>query len=115
MIYVFGRPYTMAGGSLSSPIYTPYILYGQVDRLYGIEAWEEHNGFTAAQTALNLIETVGYLGYLYIAYVHGEGERFGRRTLAGGWGGLACLLGFTVAVMTVSKTLLYGSFSSFFL
>ena len=97
----------MAGGSLSSPIYTPYILYGKVDKLYGIEAWEEHNGFTAAQTALNLIETVGYSGYLYIAYMHGQGEGFGRRTLAGGWGGLACLLGFTVAVMTVSKTLLY--------
>ena len=112
MVYVFGRPHTMPGGSLVWPLYEPYILYGKVDKIYGREAWEEQNGFTAAQTTLNLIETVGYSGYLYVSFMYGEGEGFGRRSLAGGWGGLACLFGFALAVMTVSKTLLYGKLPS---
>ena len=108
MIYVFFRPHTMPGGWMNSPIYTPYDLYGTIDYIYGAKAWEEGNGFTAAQSALNLAETVGYLGYLWALWRHGEGEGFGRRALSGGWGGIACLCGFGLAVMTVSKTMLYG-------
>ena len=100
----------MAGGWLSSPFYTPYILYGQIDHIYGWQAWNEHNGFTAAQGTLNVVETAGYLGYLWILWRYGEGEGYGRRTLVGGWGGAACLFGFALAVMTVSKTVLYGEF-----
>ena len=84
------------------------MLYGKVDYIYGWKAWDEHNGFPAAQGMLNVIETAGYLGYLWILWRHGEGEGYGRRTLAGGWGGFACLFGFALGVMTVSKTVLYG-------
>ncbi len=102
--YVLLRPHTMPGGSLSWPIYTPYALYGTIDYIYGEKAWNENNGFTAAQTALNVFETAGYLGYLWVVWQYGQGK---ERTLPGGWGGVACLTGFALSVMTVSKTVLY--------
>jgi len=102
--YVLLRPHTMPGGSLSWPIYSPYALYGTIDYTYGEKAWNDHNGFTAAQTALNVFETAGYLGYLWVVWQYGEGE---KRVLRGGWGGVACLTGFALSVMTVSKTVLY--------
>lgn len=34
----------------------------------------------------------------------------GGRRVKGGWGGVACLCGFALSVMTVSKTVLYGEF-----
>ncbi len=72
--------------------------------MYGWKAYNEHNGFTAAQGALNVVETVGYLGYLWVVWDYGEGE---KRAVGGGWGGVACLVGFALCVMTVSKTALY--------
>ena len=72
--------------------------------MYGWKAYNEHNGFTAAQGALNMVETVGYLGYLWVVWDYGEGE---KRAVGGGWGGVACLVGFALCVMTVSKTVLY--------
>lgn len=94
----------MPGGSLSWPIYTPYALYGTIDYIYGEKAWNENNGFTAAQTALNVFETAGYLGYLWVVWQYGQGK---ERTLPEGWGEVACLTGFALSVMTVSKTVLY--------
>ena len=102
--YVLLRPHSMPNGSLHSPIFTPYALYGTVDYIYGEKAYGEHNGFTAAQATLNVVETLGYLGYLWVVWTHGDGE---NRVLGGGWGGLACLTGFALSVMTVSKTVLY--------
>ena len=106
--YVFGRPHTMPGGRFEKPLYTGYALYGQVDLVYGWKAWEEGHGFTAAQSSLNVVETIGYIASLCILWRHGKGHGFGRKTLAGGWAGLACLVGFAMAVMTLSKTVLYG-------
>ena len=94
----------MPGGWAHAPIWKPYELYGKVDYMYGWKAYNEHNGFTAAQGALNVVETVGYIGYLWVVWNHGEGE---KRALGGGWGGVACLVGFALCVMTVSKTALY--------
>ena len=106
--YVFGRPHTMPGGWLNKPLYTPYSLYGTIDYVYGRAAYNESDGFTGAQSAMNTVEILGYLGYLYILWKYGEGnEGFGRKTVGGGWGGLACLTGFALAVMTLSKTCLY--------
>ncbi|KAL6713520.1 hypothetical protein ACLMJK_008985 [Lecanora helva] len=102
--YVLLRPYSMTGGILHNPIWTPYTLYGSVDLMYGKKAWDAHNGFTAAQGILNLLESLGYIGYLLVVWRFGEGQ---SRTLAGGWGGVACLTGFALSVMTLSKTLLY--------
>ncbi len=97
----------MPGGSLHAPIWTPYALYGTVDYIYGEKAWRENNGFTAAQASLNVLETVGYVAYLWVVWNKGEGEGY---TLPNAWGGVACLVGFALSVMTVSKTLLYGEF-----
>ena len=94
-------------GFLHAPLFAPYALYGQVDYIYGEKAYREHNGFTAAQAGLNLVESVGYVGYLWVVWRFGEGE---RRMVGGGWGGVACLVGFALSVMTVSKTVLYCEF-----
>lgn len=100
----------MPGGALHKPFFTPYALYGTVDYIYGDVAWLERNGFTAAQGSLNVVETVGYLGYLAIVWRFGRGEGLGGRRVGGGWGGVACLVGFALSVMTVSKTVLYCEF-----
>lgn len=94
----------MPDGKFQSPIFTPYVLYGTVDYIYGWKAYNARNGFTAAQASLNVIETTGYIIYLWIVWRYGEGD---RRALQGGWGGLAVLTGFALSIMTVSKTVLY--------
>lgn len=111
--YVLLRPHSMPNGSLHSPIFVPYALYGSVDYIYGEKAYRERNGFTAAQASLNLLESAGYVGYLWVVWRYGEGEGMGRRVLAGGWGGVACLVGFALSVMTLSKTVLYCEFLLF--
>jgi len=120
--YVLLRPYSMPGGSLHWPLWTPYDLYGKVDYIYGWKAFNEHNGFTAAQGTLNVIETLMYFYYLYMLYAHGrQSTAAGRgapkpstagflgqqRYVDGRNGILAVLVGYTAAVMTVSKTVLY--------
>lgn len=102
----------MPDGKFSSPIFTPYVLYGQIDYIYGWPAYNARNGFTAAQASLNALETVGYIGYLWVVWSKGKGK---DKALPGGWGGLAVLFGFALSVMTVSKTLLYGKWYIVFL
>jgi len=120
--YVFGRPHTMPGGKWVWPLYTPYELYGTIDYIYGAKAWEAHNGFTAAQGSLNILETAMYFAYLYIVYQYGQQENVeGRgapskdsigklgaaRTVYGRQAGIAVLIAFSAALMTLSKTVLY--------
>ncbi|KAK3984581.1 hypothetical protein QBC44DRAFT_313100 [Cladorrhinum sp. PSN332] len=102
-LYVFLRPHSMPGGFLHSPIWVPYALYGTVDQIYGIKAWEEHNGFTAAQSALNVIETLMYLYYFAIW----SGNKDAAGAVKGRNGAKMVLVGYSAAVMTVSKTVLY--------
>ncbi|CAI4218048.1 unnamed protein product [Parascedosporium putredinis] len=101
--YVLGRPLTMEGGSLHWPIWTPYKLYGEVDHIYGWKAFNAGNGFTSAQGTLNVIETVMYIAYVYLWNKNkaADGSVRGRE------GGLALLLGWGAALMTLSKTVLY--------
>ena len=106
--YVLLRPHSMPDGKYQSPIFTPYALYGKIDYIYGWKAYNSKNGFTAAQAALNAVETLGYITYLYIVWKKGRGH---RRALDGGWGGLAALVGFALSVMTLSKTALYGQYA----
>ncbi|KAF4119313.1 Conserved hypothetical, protein [Geosmithia morbida] len=100
-LYIFGRPATMPGGSLHWPLWSPYALYGEVDHVYGWEAFNSQDGFTAAQGFLNIVETAMYLYYLVSVYGRGgwkvEGEAAARTVL----------IGFAAAVMTLSKTALY--------
>ncbi|KAL9612279.1 MAG: hypothetical protein Q9167_003102 [Letrouitia subvulpina] len=94
----------MPGGKWEKPLYTPYALYGTIDYIYGWPAYEANNGFTAAQASMNVLESLGYCGYLWIIWKHGEES---RRSVGGGWGGLACLLGFSLSVVTFAKTVIY--------
>ena len=114
----------MPGGSLHWPIWAPYELYGQVDYIYGFKALEARNGFTAAQGLLNMIETLGYMAYLWIVWSYGRqsgniegtgapsrkavGWIGAARSVGGSAAGVAVLIAFATAVMTLSKTVLYG-------
>lgn len=87
--------------------------------MYGFKQWNAGNGFTAAQGSLNVIETVMYLVYFAIWWraspANVPGSRGGdsgpdgarRKTIAGRAAAWAVVFGFSAAVMTVSKTLLY--------
>ncbi|OJJ47631.1 hypothetical protein ASPZODRAFT_131177 [Penicilliopsis zonata CBS 506.65] len=122
--YVLLRPHSMPGGKFHSPIWTPYALYGTIDYIYGWPAFNARNGFTAAQTVLNLAENVAYIYYLYVVYVHGvsvgTGGRGGKKAgkgllwllreekvVSGRTGAIALLVAYTASVMTLSKTVLY--------
>ncbi|KAF4456390.1 hypothetical protein F53441_1460 [Fusarium austroafricanum] len=109
MVYVFGRPHTMPDGFLHWPLYVPYALYGEVDHIYGWKAFNSNNGFTAAQTTLNLVETFMYLVYLWMLWTRADAtSQMGtKRSMSGRDGALAVMIGFSAAVMTLSKTVLY--------
>jgi hypothetical protein len=112
----------MIGGKWHAPLYTPYALYSTIDYLYGLPALERHDGFTGAQGWLNVIETLLYLTYLYMIYSAGRTDGaatgvkavFAKRKVLGREGGLACLVGFAAAVMTLSKTVLYCAYKPCF-
>lgn len=107
--YMLLRPHSMPGGALHAPLWVPYALYGEIDHMYGFKQWHLRNGFAAAQSLMNLVETALYAGYLWLWYRHGRAVVPGaRRAVSGREGALALLLGFSAAVMTVSKTVLYG-------
>lgn len=125
MGYVLLRPHSMPGGWLHKPIWGPYELYGRVDYVYGLPAWESQYGWTAAQTYFNILETMAYMIYLGLVYTYGEQEsvqgrgapgvasmgRFKRlsesRTLTGRVAVYAVLLGYSTTFLTFSKTVLY--------
>jgi hypothetical protein len=100
----------MTGGKWHSPIYTPYALYATIDYLYGLPAWTRNDGFTGAQGWLNVMETLVYLAYVAIVYSSGQSVGkgvFANKKVVGREGGLATLVGFSAAIMTLSKTILY--------
>jgi hypothetical protein len=107
----------MPGGKFHSPIWTPYALYGTVDYIYGWPAWNDGVGFTAAQAALNIVESFMYAYYLYALLRRGEGsgwyqvwdaKYYGRKIVVQGDDmAFAVVTVFSAAVMTVSKTVLY--------
>ena len=102
--YVLLRPASMPGGALHWPLWAPYELYGRIDHVYGWKAYNAGNGFTGAQATLNLVETIMYLYYAYVfAFRRARGASVSPRETA-----VALLVGFSAAVMTLSKTALYG-------
>ena len=124
--YVLLRPHSMPGNKLHSPIWTPYALYGTIDYIYGWPAFNARNGFTAAQTIMNLVESIGYLWYLCMVYMYGASvaPTTGRpqtkkskkglmwllrddKVVPGRIGALALLVAYTASAMTLSKTALY--------
>lgn len=120
--YVLLRPHSMPGGKLHSPIWTPYALYGAVDYIYGWPAFNARNGFTAAQGILNLIESAGYIFYLFVVnryrVVAGRPSQKKARkdflwfsmagnVVEGRIGAYALLIVYTASVATLSKTVMY--------
>jgi hypothetical protein len=67
----------------------------QIDLFYGPEAIAANDGFTSAQSIMNVVENFVNLTYVYLAT--------NSQTNVG----FANLIGFSGAVMTLSKTLLY--------
>jgi len=122
-LYILLRPHTMAGGALQWPLWKPYEIYAAIDYVYGWPGWESNDGFGGAQGALNAVETVLYGLYVMIIYYHSvpaptgtgldvKSEGLGAwlaggRKVPGKSGNRALLIGFTAAVMTLSKTVLY--------
>ncbi|TVY37916.1 hypothetical protein LOCC1_G006722 [Lachnellula occidentalis] len=119
--YVLLRPHSMPGGYLHW-LWAPYELYGRVDYIYGWKAFNSRNGFTGAQGSLNVVESLMYAYYLYILYTSGKqvaarGRGAPKTAIAGFWGEqrrvegtngvLAVLVGYSAALMTFSKTVLY--------
>lgn len=90
--YCLMRPRSMVGGDLHW-IWKPYALYGEVDHVYGFEAFMNGDGFAGAAAVLNIIEITTNLIYLFYAYIMRSD--------------LAPLFGYCGATMTLSKTLLY--------
>ncbi|KAI0075607.1 hypothetical protein K474DRAFT_1664045 [Panus rudis PR-1116 ss-1] len=90
--YCFMRPRSMVGGDLHW-IWKPYALYQDIDYVYGIPALQRGDGFTNAQSLLNLVENFMNIFYLYLAHVAQSP--------------VAPLLGFASVTMTLSKTVLY--------
>jgi hypothetical protein len=82
----------MAGGDLHW-IWKPYALYQNVDHVYGLPSFESGDGFTNAQSLLNIFENILNLTYVYQAHV--------LRTP------IAPLTGLIVASLTLAKTILY--------
>lgn len=109
----------MAGGAIQWPIWKPYEVYASIDHVYGWPGWENRDGFGGAQGVLNAIELILYGLYAMIVYNHGlptasgtgveaKGGFFsGGYKVRGKAGNRAVLIGFTAAVMTLSKTVLY--------
>ncbi|OAA39538.1 C6 transcription factor [Beauveria brongniartii RCEF 3172] len=114
-VYVLGRPHTMEHGWLHWPFWSPYKLYGEVDHVYGWKAFHAKSGFTAAQGALNAVETVMYLVYAWAFFAKAVDVAGvdGKRAVTGRRGAQAVLVGFSAAVMTLSKTILYCMVSFF--
>jgi hypothetical protein len=117
----------MPGGKLHWPLWTPYELYGRIDYFYGWKSFNEKDGFTNAQSFLNVIETLAYVVYLYMLYTYGkQSKAVGRgapkknagwlgqqRYIDGREGAIAVMVAYSGAVMTVSKTVLYCEFDLF--
>ncbi|UZJ55161.1 hypothetical protein CBS101457_004481 [Exobasidium rhododendri] len=94
--YILSRPHSFAGGKWHW-IWKPYALYGDIDYIYSKTQYELKNGFTAAQGAMNIVETLLNFLYVYMAAIDGR-----PRLRA-----LAPLVGLSVAIMTFWKTALY--------
>lgn len=125
--YVLLRPHSMPGHKLHSPLWTPYALYGTIDYIYGWPAFNARNGFTAAQTVMNLFESGAYVFYLWVVYRYGvsaipssararpaKQHRKGlvwflkdEKVVSGRVGASALLIAYTASVMTLGKTIIY--------
>lgn len=94
--YILLRPRSMLGGDLHW-IWSPYALYMNVDYIYGLPSWDSKDGFPAAQSLMNVGESILNLFYIYLVHVKATPS-----SLA-----VAPIWGLTAVIMTLSKTILY--------
>ncbi|PWZ00517.1 HlyIII-domain-containing protein [Testicularia cyperi] len=94
--YILLRPRSMKGGDLHW-IWSPYALYMDIDYVYGLPSWDTKDGFPAAQSLMNVAESILNLFYIYLAHVKGT-----EASLA-----VAPVWGLVSVIMTLSKTVLY--------
>ncbi|TFK24001.1 hypothetical protein FA15DRAFT_669972 [Coprinopsis marcescibilis] len=90
--YCYLRPRSMVGGDLHW-IWWPYALQQELDHVYGLPSFNSGDGFTNAQSLLNIFETIGSLSYVYLAHISKSP--------------VAPLVGFGAALATFAKTVLY--------
>lgn len=94
--YIFLRPRSMKGGDLHW-IWAPYSLYMDIDYIYGLPSWNTHDGFPAAQSFMNIIETLLNFVYLFLVHIQNSPQSIA----------VAPVVGLIAAIMTLSKTVLY--------
>ncbi|KAF8912332.1 hypothetical protein CPB85DRAFT_1302495 [Mucidula mucida] len=86
------RPRSMVGGDLHWA-WKLYDFYGQIDKVYGVKAFEDGDGFANAAAILNLLENFAAITYLVLLHVC-KSE-------------IAPLFGYTASTVTLAKTILY--------
>ncbi|GAC96231.1 adiponectin receptor protein 1 [Pseudozyma hubeiensis SY62] len=86
----------MLGGDLHW-LWSPYALYMNVDYIYGLPSWDSKDGFPAAQSLMNVGESIINLFYIYLVHVKAT-----PAALA-----VAPVYGLVTVIMTLSKTILY--------
>ncbi|KAG0664386.1 hypothetical protein C6P46_001431 [Rhodotorula mucilaginosa] len=89
--YMLLRPRTFPGGDLFW-FWKPYVLYAKTDLVYSRAAYESKDGFAAAQSVMNVVESVLNVVFLVLAARHSP---------------VAVLIGAIATAMTASKTVLY--------
>ncbi|SPO23243.1 related to Adiponectin receptor 1 [Ustilago trichophora] len=94
--YILLRPRSMLGGDLHW-IWSPYSLYMNVDYIYGLPSWDTKDGFPAAQSLMNVGESILNLFYIYLVHIKATPS-----SLA-----VAPIWGLVAVTMTLSKTILY--------
>nr|CDI52599.1 related to Adiponectin receptor 1 [Melanopsichium pennsylvanicum 4] len=94
--YILLRPRSMFGGDLHW-LWSPYSLYMNVDYIYGLPSWDTKDGFPAAQSLMNVGESIINLFYIYLVHVKAT-----QASLA-----VAPIWGLIAVIMTLSKTILY--------
>lgn len=82
----------MVGGDLHWA-WKLYDFYGQIDKIYGVKAFEDGDGFANAAAILNLLENFAAITYLVLVYAIKSD--------------IAPLFGYTGATVTLAKTILY--------
>ncbi|KAJ8097486.1 hypothetical protein POJ06DRAFT_32966 [Lipomyces tetrasporus] len=94
--YVLSRPHSFPGGTWHF-LWKPYALYGQIDYVYGLPAFEASDGFPSAQAFMTLVEAVFNYFYLYTSYF----------CTSPCWRLAGAIIGMMSATSCFSKTVLY--------
>ncbi len=106
-LYLALRPYSLRGGMWNEPYFgSTFNSWAAVDQIYGLKGWEEKDGWVLAQSAMNMLEAVLCITYVWIVWSRGTGGLWSKK-LSGRAGGMACLVGFGAGAVTWVKSAMY--------